>query len=179
MPTCDNNDCINGHNSSSKIVLSRFLSGVPLTMTKPVNFLADGYWHIVINTLKADGPSKGPGSTGSLCWAPQGYDNNQAAYYLFGGKSRDADRGEELERGEGHPLQEKVQRLAGVQQVQHAGGGLGKAHPPGRVRTGQEPAGSRCQRRNLQVLLLHVSADLPGAGLDHDGLELGAAHESG
>lgn len=83
VPNCKDNDCVNGHNNSSKIYLKNFLPGSPRHMMSPTNFLEKGYWHIVINTLKAEGKNKGPGSTGSIRITHEGYKDNKGAYYLF------------------------------------------------------------------------------------------------
>lgn len=82
-PYCNNNDCIEGHNNSSKVILDEFLPGTPNNFKTPTNYAGEGYWHIVINTLKCEGPSKGPGSTGSIRVCTEGLKDNEGAYYLF------------------------------------------------------------------------------------------------
>lgn len=82
-PYCDNDDCLNGHNNSSKVILDEFLPDTPRNFKSPVDYVDKGYWHIIINTLKCEGPSKGPGSTGSIRVCTEGLRDNEGAYYLF------------------------------------------------------------------------------------------------
>lgn len=114
--------------------IGRIPAGPPNNFKTPTNYAGEGYWHIVINTLKCEAPSKGPGSTGSIWVCTEGLkDNRGLPPFLETWRLPDVHQG--LGRRRSDPLLAQVQRLQDLQQVQ--GRVLGSYHQPMDIRPGK------------------------------------------